>query len=126
MTQKFRPYFTSAEMLEIISALKESPSPNRLKIIQYLESFNLKITRGLIEPAHTKKPTLDELLGFSTPTTPVIKPSVRRENAYNKWLVNPTQCTVLELKDVNDYRYENGLFTPEEQVAYEKSLGLVP
>lgn len=123
---KYRPYFTSEEMLEIISALKQSPSPPRLKIIQYLESFNLKITHGIIEPSHINKPSLAESLGFSDSSTPIpirqISPDERREIAYHKWLHKPTQCTPAELKDVNEYRYANHLLTPEEQTAFEASV----
>jgi hypothetical protein len=120
---KYRPYFTSEEMLEIIFSLKQSPSPTRLKIIQYLESFSLKITHGIIEPSHINKPSLAESLGFSD-SLPIkqISPNERRENAYHKWLHRPTQCTPAELKDVNEYRYANHLFTPEEQVSFEKSV----
>jgi len=109
-------------MIEIISALKSSPTPPRIEIIKYLESFNLKITHGIIEPNHVVQESLEEKLGFLKTTS--MLPDARRLIAYNKWLNNPLQCTPSEIQDANEYRYTNNLFSPEEQMAFEKSLDL--
>lgn len=123
---KYRPYFTSDEMLELITSLKENPTPKRLKLIQYLESFNLKITHGLIEPSQINKPSLAESMGFLEESSKIslLTPDKRREIAYKLWLVNPSSCTPSQLKDVNEYRYANKLLSAEEQIAFEKSLGI--
>lgn len=119
--QKFRPYFTAAELLEIISALKSAPNPRRLTLCQYLESFLLKINHGIITPAHTAAPSLESKLGFS-PDTPVpADHNLTGEAAYNKWLTNPLHATPKEIAEAMDWRYRNNLMSPEEERNYERS-----
>jgi hypothetical protein len=124
---KYRPYFTADEMLELISALKESPTPSRMKIIQYLEGFNLKITYGVVNANYitNPKPTIEQQLGFTEEEPePTLSPNEIRQRAYQKWLKKDSTITVKELNLANEYRYENNLMSAEEQAAFEKTLGL--
>ena len=124
---KYRPYFTADEMLELISALKESPTPSRMKIIQYLEGFNLKITYGVVNANYitNPKPTIEQQLGFTEEEPEhTLFPHELRQRAYQKWLRKDPTITVKELNLANEYRYENNLMSAEEQVAFEKTLGL--
>lgn len=120
-SQKFRPYFTRDELLEIISALKSSPTPRRLTLCQYLEIYLLKINHGIIRPAHTIEPSLESKLGFSE-TVPVSH-ELTGEMAYQKHLINPLNCTPKEIAEAMDWRYRNDLMSPDEEKAYEQSNG---
>lgn len=118
---KFRPYFTVAELLEIVAALKQNPTPNRMGIIRYLEGYILKINHSQITPQHTLSPTLAQKLGFSD------EPSVDMtgEAAYQKQLINPTHCTPKEIAAAMEYRYTHNLMSLDEVKKYEQEAGIV-
>jgi hypothetical protein len=116
--QKYRPYFTAPELSEIIASLKESPTPNRLAISRYLESFNLKITHGVISPSHTLEPSIEQKLGFAPATQTAEFSDV---DLFNIWRCDPTLLKPYEIAKVLDYRYRNNLMTTEEEKAYETS-----
>lgn len=115
---KYRPYFTRDELLEIISTLKQHPSPRRLTICQYLEGFLLKINHGTIGSAHTPLPSQEEKLGFA----PIpVSHDLTGEAAYNKWLLSPVSATPKEIAEAMDWRYRNNLMSPTEEAEYESS-----
>lgn len=116
--QKYRPYFTAPELSEIIASLKENPTPNRLAISRYLESFNLKITHGVISPSHTLEPTIEQKLGFA-PASQIEEFS--EEELHKIWQENPRTMSPPGLSRVLDYRYRFNLMTPEEEKAYESA-----
>ena len=118
--QKYRPYFTAEEILEIISALKQSPTPRRLQLIRYLETFKIKIEAGVLTAAHTTLPTIAEKLELDPPTIP--NKEVVGEAAYQKQLINPKSCTPHEISAAMEYRYLNNLMSLEEQREYEQTL----
>ena len=115
--QKYRPYFTAPELSEIIASLKENPTPNRLAISRYLESFNLKITHGVISPSHTLEPTIEQKLGFASPTPA----GMTDYELFVQWKNNPNSLNARELSIILDYRYRSNLMTSEEEKAYELS-----
>jgi hypothetical protein len=117
--QKFRPYFTAPELLEIISALKEKPSPARLSISRYLESYSLKITHGIVSPSHTMEPNIEQKLGFSEASKG--SQSFTDEECYNLWSKDPSSCTPRIVQQAMDYRYRNSLMTTEEERDYEQA-----
>jgi len=114
--QKYRPYFTAPELSEIIASLKEKPTPNRLAISRYLESFNLKITHGVISPSHTLEPSIEQKLGFASTVR-----ELSDEELYQNWKASPTLLNPSEIARVLDYRYRSNLMTPEEEKAYESA-----
>lgn len=116
--QKYRPYFTAAEILELIAALKQSPTPRRLQLIRYLETFKIKIDAGVITAAHTLEPTIEQKLGLES----MPPPQITEEAAYQKQLISPTKCTPHEIAAAMEYRYLNNLMSPEESRAYEQNL----
>jgi len=122
-TKKYRPYFTAAELKEIIAALKESPTAARISISRYLEEFSLKISREIISPQLTieTKLTLEQKLEFAPQPQKLDYVEVRKE-AYEKWSTNPSSCTPTELNNALTYRYENSLMPPEEMERYEEAL----
>ncbi len=122
--QKFRPYFTAAELQEIITCLKSHPTPRRLTICQYLESFALKINHGIVSPAHVNNPSLEQKLGFQNldPSTPIpISHNLTGEAAYNKWFLDPKSATPKEIAEAMNWRYLNDLMSPEEEAEYERT-----
>lgn len=125
-TKKYRPYFTAPEMKEIITALKEKPSPYRLGIIQYLETFQLKMNHGLVQPAHvtegTKIQKLEANLGM-TATKPVEDPDEPSAPALHKiWMDHPEKLTPPQIDRVMSYRFQEGMMTPEEEKKYITQL----
>ena len=123
MTKKYRPYFTAAELQEISAALKQSPTPSRLNIAQYLEKFILEINHGVRESSYTMnpRPTLADELGFTEPTTRDKEPSA--ELIAYRFMVEHgnNACTPKQLKDALSYAYLNDLMTPEQEAAYENN-----
>jgi len=118
--QKFRPYFTSSELLEIISALKSAPTPRRMTLVRYLESFLLKINHGIISPSHITAPSLESRLGMDDSPVP-ISPALTGEAAYQKWLSNPVKATPHEISAALEWRYLNDMMSPEEESEYERA-----
>lgn len=118
--QKYRPYFTAPELSEIIASLKENPTPKRLAISRYLESYSLKITHGVISPAHTLDPTIEQKLGFAAEPKHA-HGEFTEEELYKLWRENPAILTPPGLARVLDYRYRSDLMTPEEEKAYEQA-----
>lgn len=123
-SQKFRPYFTASELLEIITALKERPNPRRLTICRYLEAFKLKIEAGILTPAHTTEPSITEKLGFEDPSAHQSIHELSGEAAYQKQLINPSHCTPKEIAAAMDWRYRNDLMSADEEKEYERANGL--
>jgi hypothetical protein len=124
-TKKFRPYFTAPELLELISALKESPTPARMNLIRYLETFSIKIERGVMEPSHviegTKSEKTIQAMGFAEIPADLAE-KISPVQLYDKWKSNPTECSPAELEKVIQYRWENGLMTESESADYINSL----
>ena len=44
-----------------------------------------------------------------------------RKLAYDKYVSNPTDCTILEIEYSNQYMYDNGLMSEAEEREYEKN-----
>jgi hypothetical protein len=123
--QKYRPYFTSSELSELISSLKENPKPSRIPLIRYLEGFALKIERGLITSAHTLEPTIEQKLELEISHTEAVNSiQSKRFNAYRKWREFAHKCTPDEIEQAQTYRYENDLMSEEEEKEYDKLFTL--
>ncbi len=116
-SNKFRPYFTPAQLAEIIRCCKLASSD--IALLSYLESFNLKITRDVISPALQTKPSLESRLGLASSTS---MPEYSPAELHSIWLRDPNFLTPKQLILVQQYRWENELMTPEEARSYEDSL----
>lgn len=122
-TQKFRPAFTKQEILYLIDLCskdkRDTTTELAFTLAARLRIFALKADLGIISPAFTstERQTLSEKLGLSNSESP----ADRRAAAYAKWKENPGFCTQSEVSLAFTYRYENGLMTPEQEAAYEKS-----
>lgn len=120
-TKKYRPYFTIPEIEEIVTCLKHSPSPRRLQIAKYLESFIFQIRLGVRKENHTLAPTLIERLELETPVP--APHEVSGEAAYQKWVISPKDCTAHEISVAMEWAYLNDKLTPQQEVEFEKERG---
>lgn len=124
-TQKFRPYFSPPELLELISALREHPTPARMNLIHYLDTFAMKIERGTMQPQHVFKGTVKEQLVAAMGLGDIPPPSGLSDSQINeKWEASPNSCSPLELQKVLHYRFLNNLMTPEEEKMYMTNNGV--
>lgn len=76
----------------------------------------LKINHGVISPAHTLAPALEESLGFSVPQEGVSTP----QQCWERWLANPVSCTPAEIDSGMKWAYINNAMTSEQEALYEK------
>lgn len=123
---KFRPYFTSAELSEVISALKSNPTPTRMPLIRYLEGFAIEIERGIrdanYKPTPTKRQAFIESLELEDSSSKLDK--LYPYEIYNRWLANPNLSSPAELAIIQQYRYECDLMSIDEEAEYESANGL--
>ncbi len=121
--QKFRPYLSSSELLLIIRTLKSDPAP-AIGLIRYLETFAIKIERGIISPQLRLQESLASRLGFeSSPTSQESGESP--ETLAMRWESMPSErhkFSPAQLATIQAWRYENDRMSPEEESAYETSL----
>lgn len=119
MTKKnYRPCFTVEELTEVTRCI--SVSSTNTKLIGYLRQFLSKIENEQVSAQYTTKPTLVEKLDLEPSAK--IDLVEQRKQAYNKWLVNPTKCSIQEHARAQMYRYENDLMSAEEESSYEQKL----
>jgi hypothetical protein len=115
MSKKYRPYFSQEELEEVIRCVKLRTTS--LPLLQYLQSFQLKIQNETLTPQYQLKPTLEQKLGISS--------SPSKPNAaflHKKWTNDPSSLTPSQILIVQQYRWEMGLMTPEEADSYEANL----
>mgnify|MGYP000290530684 CR=1 FL=1 len=115
-SSKFRPYFTAPELSEIIRCVKASSTNTTL--LRYLETFAMKIDRGILEPQLNLAPTLEQKLGMSPSGTPDYNPA----ELYNIWTKNPEYLTPPQLAIVHQYRWENDKMSADEEIAYSTQI----
>lgn len=119
--EKFRPYLNAQELITILSALKSQPAP-ALGLIRYLETFAIKIERGVIAPAVTLQPTIEQKLGIE-PESNIQTESVHAlANRYESFPADRHKFSPRQLESIQNYRFLNDLMTPEEENSYVSSL----
>lgn len=117
--EKFRLSLSLPEVAYLIDTLgcdnREGTAKLNASLVSRLKLLQTKADLGITQPAFssTEKLSIEDKL-FSSPAD-------RRSAAYSKWKINPAICTLEELRQVQMYRYENNLMTPEEESAYEES-----
>lgn len=118
---KYRPYFSSEELKELILCLKQNPTPKRMGLIQYLESFGVKIAHGIIGASATVALSLAEKLDL------VQEESSEHadEILHNAWKLAPETLNPRQIESVMEYRYSHDLMTQKEENEYESAKGLV-
>ena len=122
--QKFRPYFSPAELTEIIRCVKASSTNQSL--LAYLEAFAIKIDRGVMSPQLTTNPpqSLESKLGLTGSSISALPGPVPPTPAelYTIWKSNPEYLSPPQLSIVHTYRWENGLMDNEESSRFEESM----
>lgn len=122
--QKFRPYFTAVELTEIIRCVKTAST--NIHLLNYLESFAIKIDRGIMSPQLTTSPTmsLESKLGLGGSTMSALPgpsaPTIHELFAIYK--SNPEYLSPPQLAAVHTYRWESGLMDEEECSRFESAL----
>ena len=122
--QKFRPYFTTAELTEIIRCVKTASTNNHL--LSYLEAFAIKIDRGIMNPQLTTSPaqSLESKLGLGGSIIPSLPGPIPPTSAelFTIYKSNPEYLSPSQLSIVHTYRWENGLMDEEESSRFEAAL----
>lgn len=119
--EKFRPYLTGPELQLILAALKSQPSPP-VGLIRYLETFAIKIERGVIAPAVTLQPTIEQKLGLiPEPAMPADSIQVLVTN-YEMFPSERTKLSPRQLEAIQQYRFANDRMSEQEECDYVSSL----
>lgn len=123
---KFRPSLTAGQIehiIHILSTAGENSSLNQ-SCLKSLRMFSLKAQHGIVSPSHLAlgRESLESSLGF-TQAAPAKTTTV--ELLYQVWQTHPTTLTPAQLQQVQSYRYQNNLMSPEEEQEYDmKILGV--
>lgn len=125
MSKKYRPYFSEQELSYLITLAKSAIPPN-IPLIQYLESFSLKISHGLVSsqlsPKGTKSAQLASLIDSPTAAQESQTLQEKQQAAYTKQLSQPASLTPEETSLAFAYRISKGLLTPEEEAQINQSM----
>jgi len=122
---KYRVSFTEDEIKTLYGGNVTNEIKSKLKVVL------VKIQSDLLQPAFVSvkdKSNLVSDLGFNTTESNVTESNEpidfvsKRESLYNKWLQDPLSITSDELDFVQDYRLENNLMSPEEEIEYQNKL----
>ena len=120
---KFRPSLTAGQIEHIIHILSTAGenSPLNQSCLKSLRMFSLKAQHGIISPSHLSlgRESLESSLGFTT-SEPVTTTTV--ELLYRVWQSHPTTLTPSQLQQVQSYRYQNNLMSPEEEQEYDMKI----
>jgi hypothetical protein len=130
MTKKYRPYLTLPNLEVISTSLKGSigashpgSSTETLSLIRYIDKYISDIKSGLRESNHTLAPTISESLGLSdAPKNDLgysLESLLETYNSTGFTLLNSAQITI-----ILEYRYENDLMSEQEEIQYEKDMGI--
>ncbi len=136
--QKFRPSLSASCIQYLVNLLIHTPdnTEERKEALTKLKPFLAKIEVGGIIPAYSvstisqkekNKANLLESLGGTEVNSAVdqladLQRRTTREYwkaCYNKWLSDPNSLTAHEKHCADEYRYLEGLMTPEEIAEFE-------
>jgi len=123
--KKYRPVLSSTAIAHIV-ALAKSESPltlQSIEVISTLSPFLAKIENEGIVAAYTvapPKPSIEESLGMVAPT-PFLTKEEGWEYCYNKYLLDPTLCSMVEINAAREHMYLEGLMSKEEVAEFESN-----
>ena len=143
MAKKFRPVLSAAQIHTILKICKERipMSEEVMAVIAVLSPFYAKVQNEGVKAAYEieegkgRFESIEKKLGFDVgigmnvgmgiemnPLNPTEKNwDLIRKLAYDKYISNPTDCTILEIEYSNQYMYDNGLMSESEEREYEKN-----
>ena len=118
-SSRFRPSLSLPEIKHLLDLCKRDASQESLAVAPRLSLYIAKIENQIISPAHTLAPpeSLGVRLGIEEAEI-IIKDDC--SNAYAKWSANPASCSIAEIELSNQFRFENGLMSADEQMKYLK------
>lgn len=130
---RFRPVLSATELAYIESLVKQdylaNSSPTALPILSKITPLMVKISLGTANPAYSTTPklSLEESLGFSIPEE---SPGEAKEKYWAACYTKLTEqgvdsCTPAEIAAAKEHMYLNDLMSPEEEAAFEASLGRI-
>jgi hypothetical protein len=134
MSAKFRPSLDENEIRLLLDLCKSNGSQLSLAIARKLIVFLTKLDNGIITSAYSLKPvskqSLSSDLGFTEVMenlsevlqTEQAERNGRLKAAFTKWIGNPASCSLREISDARQWRYENDLMNPQEQAEFEKEV----
>ena len=137
MAKKFRPVLSASQIHTILRICKERIPMNEevMEVIAVLSPFYAKVQNEGIKAAYEigegrgRFESIEKKLGMGFDTDIGINPlnpteknwDLIRKLAYDKYVSNPTDCTILEIEYSNQYMYDNGLMSEAEEREYEKN-----
>ena len=116
---KYRPVLTSTQIAHVITLCKKDLSGESLSVISTLAPFMAKILNNGIRPSYKTETKNSLLESLEYQENGRIDYDAMRFKVYQKWIDNPDSCNGAELEQVQDYKFGNGLMTPEELRDYE-------
>lgn len=131
ITEKTRISLSSSQWAFILECIAASPHhPEYEATSKAIRLHQWKWENQLIKPSHVTivRPStdLDDSLGFSSPQTPIGSLDEQREALYkmhSEQGIPLSRFSKAQLQMIQDYRYGNDLMSPEEEAAYEASMG---
>ena len=135
MAKKFRPVLSPSQIHTILRICKERipMSDEVMEVIAVLSPFYAKVQNEGIKAAYEigvgeskRFESIEKKLGMNVGMGIEINPTEKnwdliRKLAYDKYISNPTDCTILEIEYSNQYMYDNGLMSETEEREYEKN-----
>ena len=141
MAKKFRPVLSPSQIHTILRICKERVpmSEEVMEVIAVLSPFYAKVQNEGVKAAYEigegkrfesieKKLGMgfDIDIGMNVGIEIEMNPTEKnwdliRKLAYDKYVSNPVDCTILEIEYSNQYMYDNGLMSEAEEREYEKN-----
>jgi hypothetical protein len=86
----------------------------RGKLSIFAMKVNAGIARASYSTSNAPRVSLADSMGIATPASNTANNAFSKKAAYEKWYLNPTDCTAEELELSITYRIEQGLVSEEE------------
>lgn len=126
----YRVVVTPSELNQIIASLKSTGDLESLETVKEFVKLEYLIANDLIKPAYfkeIKEKISSESLGLDSQSLPVVHSVKQTEDPaklYAEWQIEPSSLSIKQLIRVKDYRYSEGLMSPEELKVHEDETGI--
>lgn len=129
--KQYRPYIPSVEVDYIAQLLaKSDPIDSTPEITRYHNSLvrkwkllSFKVGEGLVKAAREATPKLSIADKLELDSSELGQNhEAKRRQLYNLWVANPLSLSPDQIEQVDLYRWENDLMSPEEEQAYDEKI----